>query len=92
MREITGHHSGYGGDGIERSLFVNRRAIYFVQGALLLSNVMAGIDSTNVNTALPAIIADLHGLRLMGLDRGRLPAWNGCLHFDLVEVGRAVRE
>ena len=40
-------------------------AIYFVQGALLLSNVMAGIDSTNVNTALPAIIADLHGLRLM---------------------------
>ncbi|AGE39381.1 MFS transporter [Lactiplantibacillus plantarum] len=44
---------------------MNRRAIYFVQGALLLSNVMAGIDSTNVNTALPAIIADLHGLRLM---------------------------
>ncbi|MDN6215078.1 MAG: MFS transporter [Lactiplantibacillus plantarum] len=44
---------------------MNRWAIYFVQGALLLSNVMAGIDSTNVNTALPAIIADLHGLRLM---------------------------
>ena len=41
-----------------------RRTI--VTGALLLSNIMAGMDGTIVNTALPAITSDLHGLQYMG--------------------------
>lgn len=44
---------------------MNKRAVLLVTIALLLSNAMSGIDSTIVNTALPAIIADLHGLQLM---------------------------
>ena len=34
---------------------------------LLLANVMSGLDATIINTALPAIIADLHGISCMGL-------------------------
>lgn len=34
--------------------------------ALLMSNVMAGLDGTIVNTAMPAITSDLHGLQYMG--------------------------
>lgn len=34
--------------------------------ALLLSNAMSGIDNTIINTALPAIISDLHGIQFMG--------------------------
>lgn len=41
-----------------------RRSI--VTGALLLSNIMAGMDGTIVNTALPAITSDLHALQYMG--------------------------
>lgn len=37
-----------------------------VTGALLLSNVMAGMDGTIVNTAMPAITSDLHALQYMG--------------------------
>ena len=37
-----------------------------VTGALLLSNIMAGMDATIVNTALPAITSDLHALQYMG--------------------------
>lgn len=44
---------------------VNQRRT-LVTGALLLSNIMAGMDSTIVNTALPAITSDLHGLQYMG--------------------------
>lgn len=44
---------------------MSRRNILIVTYALLLSNAMSGLDSTIVNTALPAIIADLHGLQLM---------------------------
>jgi EmrB/QacA subfamily drug resistance transporter len=40
--------------------------VLIVTCALLLSNAMSGLDSTIVNTALPAITADLHGLELMG--------------------------
>lgn len=50
---------------IERMSFMSKSNIRLVTVALLLSNVMSGIDSTIVNTALPAIIADLHGLQLM---------------------------
>lgn len=41
-----------------------RRTI--VTGALLLSNIMTGMDGTIVNTALPAITSDLHALQYMG--------------------------
>lgn len=34
--------------------------------AMVLANVMAGLDSTIINTAIPAIIADLHGIEFMG--------------------------
>lgn len=37
-----------------------------VTGALLMSNVMAGLDGTIVNTAMPAITSDLHGLSYIG--------------------------
>ncbi|WP_179394080.1 MFS transporter [Lacticaseibacillus absianus] len=44
---------------------MSKRQITIVTLALLLSNAMSGLDATIVNTALPAIIADLHGLRWM---------------------------
>lgn len=34
--------------------------------ALLMSNAMAGLDGTIVNTALPAIVSDLQGIQYMG--------------------------
>lgn len=45
---------------------MSKRDVWIVTGALLLSNAMGGLDSTIINTALPAIIADLHGLELIG--------------------------
>ncbi|MDV7719329.1 MFS transporter [Pediococcus ethanolidurans] len=45
---------------------MSKRNILIVTCALLLSNAMSGLDSTIVNTALPAIISDLHGIELMG--------------------------
>lgn len=42
----------------------NRKLL--VTFALILSNAMAGLDSTIINTALPAIISDLHGIQFMG--------------------------
>lgn len=33
---------------------------------MVLANVMAGLDSTIINTAIPAIIADLHGIQFIG--------------------------
>lgn len=33
---------------------------------MLLSNMMTGMDSTIINTALPAITGELHGLEYMG--------------------------
>lgn len=44
---------------------MSKRQIMLVTIALLLSNAMSGIDNTIINTALPAIISDLHGLELM---------------------------
>lgn len=34
--------------------------------AMLLSNMMTGMDSTIINTALPAITSELQGLEYMG--------------------------
>lgn len=42
----------------------NRKII--ITFALLLSNAMAGLDGTIINTALPAIVSDLHGIQYMG--------------------------
>lgn len=50
----------------EEANFLSKRNILIVTCALLLSNAMSGLDSTIINTALPAIISDLHGLEMMG--------------------------
>lgn len=45
---------------------MSKKNIWIVTAALLLSNAMIGLDATIINTALPAIISDLHGIQLMG--------------------------
>lgn len=45
---------------------MNKKGTLIVTLALLLSNAMAGLDGTIVNTALPAIISDLHAIQYMG--------------------------
>lgn len=45
---------------------MRNKGILVVTLALLLSNAMAGLDGTIINTALPAIISDLHGIQYMG--------------------------
>lgn len=45
---------------------MSRNRKYLVTFALILSNCMAGLDATIINTALPAIISDLHGIQFMG--------------------------
>ncbi|NSB16187.1 MFS transporter [Clostridium beijerinckii] len=45
---------------------MSKKGNLIVTLALLLSNAMAGLDGTIVNTALPAIISDLHGIQYMG--------------------------
>lgn len=62
--------------GDEKVELQQRRTI--VTGALLLSNIMAGMDGTIVNTALPAITSDLHGLQYMGVDHRNFSFGNGC--------------
>lgn len=45
---------------------MNKKQLSMITFAMILSNVMAGLDSTIINTAIPAIIADLHGIQFMG--------------------------
>ncbi|MHC9531855.1 MFS transporter [Dellaglioa sp. BT-FLS60] len=45
---------------------MNKRNLIIVTIALLLSNTMAGLDGTIINTALPSIVSDLHGIQYMG--------------------------
>ncbi len=45
---------------------VTRNRKIIITFALILSNAMAGLDATIINTALPAIISDLHGIQYMG--------------------------
>ncbi len=45
---------------------MTKKQVTMVTFAMVLANVMAGLDSTIINTAIPAIIADLHGIQLMG--------------------------
>lgn len=45
---------------------MNQKYVTTVTLALLLSNAMAGLDGTIINTALSAIISDLNGIQYMG--------------------------
>lgn len=47
---------------------MTKKQVTMVTFAMVLANVMAGLDSTIINTAIPAIIADLHGIQFMGVD------------------------
>lgn len=45
---------------------MTKKQVTMITFAMVLANVMAGLDSTIINTAIPAIIADLHGIQFMG--------------------------
>lgn len=45
---------------------MNSKQIKMVTIALMLGNVMAGLDGTITNTAIPAIVSALHGIQFMG--------------------------
>lgn len=45
---------------------MNKKQITMVTIALMLGNVMAGLDGTITNTAIPAIVSALHGIQFMG--------------------------
>ena len=45
---------------------MNKKQITMVTIALMLGNVMSGLDGTIINTAIPAIVAALHGIQFMG--------------------------
>lgn len=45
---------------------MNKKEINMVTLALMLGNVMAGLDGTITNTAIPAIVSALHGIQFMG--------------------------
>lgn len=45
---------------------MNKKRTIVVTLALLMSNAMAGLDGTIVNTALPSIVSELQGIRYMG--------------------------
>ena len=44
---------------------MTKKQVTMVTFAMVLANVMAGLDSTIIKTAIPAIIADLHGILFM---------------------------
>jgi len=45
---------------------MTHKEIFIVTAALLLSNAMAGLDATIINTALPSIVSDLNAIQYMG--------------------------
>lgn len=45
---------------------MTKKQISMVTLSLLLANIMAGLDATIINTAIPAIVSDLHGIQYMG--------------------------
>lgn len=45
---------------------MNKKQLFMVTLALLLANIMSGLDATIINTAIPAIVSDLHGIQYMG--------------------------
>lgn len=45
---------------------MNKTEIKMVTAALMLGNVMSGLDGTITNTAIPAIVSALHGIEFIG--------------------------
>ncbi|WP_254903679.1 hypothetical protein [Clostridium tyrobutyricum] len=45
---------------------MGKKKILIVTLALLFSNAMAGLDGTIINTALPSIVSNLHGIQYIG--------------------------
>ncbi|MDF7683358.1 MFS transporter [Lactobacillus sp. ESL0679] len=45
---------------------MTKKQIKYVTLALMLGNIMSGLDGTVINTAIPAIVAALHGIQFMG--------------------------
>ena len=45
---------------------MTKKQISMVTLSLLLANIMSGLDATIINTAIPAIVSDLHGIQYMG--------------------------
>ncbi|KRN89322.1 MFS transporter [Ligilactobacillus ceti] len=45
---------------------MHKKQVAWVTGALLLANIISGLDATIITTALPAIISDLNGIEYMG--------------------------
>ncbi len=45
---------------------MTKKQVQLVTFGLLLACAMSGLDGTIINTALPAIISDLHGIEYMG--------------------------
>ncbi|WEV71306.1 MFS transporter [Lactobacillus sp. ESL0785] len=45
---------------------MTKKQIKYVTLALMLGNIMSGLDGTIINTAIPAIVAALHGIQFMG--------------------------
>ena len=45
---------------------MNKKQVKMVTIALMLGNVMSGLDGTIINTAIPAIVSALHGIQFMG--------------------------
>ena len=45
---------------------MNKKQVTMVTAALMLGNVMSGLDGTIINTAIPAIVSALHGIQFMG--------------------------
>lgn len=50
---------------------MTKNQLKFLTIALILGNIMSGLDSTIINTAIPSIVANLHGIQFMG--------WISCL-------------
>lgn len=42
---------------------MTKKQISMVTLSLLLANIMSGLDATIINTAIPAIVSDLHGIQ-----------------------------
>ena len=45
---------------------MTKNQLKFLTIALILGNIMSGLDSTIINTAIPSIVANLHGIQFMG--------------------------
>lgn len=45
---------------------MNQKQVTMVAATLMLGNFMSGLDGTIINTAIPSIVASLHGIQFMG--------------------------